>query len=125
VASSPTALRYFVTLLIPVPAASVERFIEINRQAGAIYRASGADGSDVFRLADGAAKYGCVGIAGAVHVRDGEALMMVQDSFADRETFARVTAALDQNPALNALFDALLTIVDLSRAIRGEFEWVA
>ncbi|PSH63358.1 hypothetical protein CU102_24160 [Phyllobacterium brassicacearum] len=58
----------------------------------------------------------------AVPLQKDEQLIMVTDSYLNKEAFLRVSELADRDPTIAALFDELMTIIDISRVTRAEFE---
>ena len=113
---------YIAIVLFPVPLTVADRFIAINQQAARRYQQLGADGNEILQLADGAPKYGCLGLAGAIKIREDETLFMVVDRFRDKHHFLAIDDLASHDAACVALFDELTEIIDISRSVRLELE---
>lgn len=114
--------RYMVMVLIPVPSNSIPRVFAIHRQTAQLYKQLGAVDVEISLLADGSAKYGCLGLNCAVPLTAGEQLMMVVDSFTNKESYSRASKTADKDSAISNLFEELSALVDISRIVRAEFE---
>jgi len=116
---------YIAIAFFPVPLTAADHFISINQQAARRYQQIGADGTEILQLADGAPKYGCLGLAGAVTLQDHETLFMVVDRFRDKNHFLTIDALVSHDATCLALFDELTKIIDISRSVRLELETAA
>ena len=111
---------YHVFYIFRVARPNIDRFIEISRQVGVIYRSHGAVDSTIAPVTDAAGKYGCIGLSEVVSVEADQSLFLGHDAFADVAEFKRVSASIDADPKIGELYTAIQQVIDLSTVVRWE-----
>lgn len=107
-----------------VPGNKIEAFLRVQKSAEQIYKQYGALDDETFAPADLAAKYGCASLTSAVDVSSSEQIHVGLSRFQDRAHHDDVMSKVDNDERIEALYTEMLTIVDMGRTLRGEFEKV-
>lgn len=115
---------YSVIYLYPVPKHNKDKFIQINKKASLIYKQYGAIEDDTFQSAFVDPVYGCVGMKSSVSLDENEMLMVSISTFYDQDHHNRVMEKVDNDKEIIDLYHEMLTVIDMSRVVRGEFEKV-
>jgi hypothetical protein len=111
---------YHVFYIFRVSRRNSARFVEISRAAGAVYRSHGAIDSEVMRMTETAGKYGCLSLGQIIAAGPDEEMFIGHDSFRNVEEFGRVTTAIDADPQIGELYQAIQQVVDLAGVVRWE-----
>lgn len=115
---------YRVIYLYPVPKPNMNKFIQINKKASLIYKQHGAVEDDTFQSTFVDSVYGCVGMRSSVRLDKNEMLMVSISTFHDQDHHNRVMEKVDNDKEIIDLYHEMLTVIDMSRVVRGEFEKV-
>lgn len=113
---------YTSIFIYPVPNQNVDKFIDIQKEAAALYKEYGALDDETFEPVDLEAKYGCLAFNNIHGIKSDEKLFVSLSRFNDRAHHDHVMAQVDADERINELYDKVTAIVDLSRIRRGEFE---
>ena len=116
---------YTVIYLFPVARANVEGFFRVQREAGAIYKRYGALDDETLAPLNLEAAYGCAGFGSVFELKENEELFIGLSRFRDRNHHDEVMAKVDADPKIGDLYTEMLTLIDMSRTVRGEFERTA
>ena len=115
---------YVAVYLHPVPTEHLQQFLHLMRASGEVYLENGALDVQILLATDITETYGFKGLEGVVETHDGEVVVLFLHRFADRARHARVMRSVDSESWIHDLSGQMGQIVDLGRAIRGEFEVV-
>lgn len=99
----------------------VNVFIEIQRAAARIYVEHGALDDETLGAVDLSARYGCRGFAEAVDAGD-DAVLVGLTRFRDRAHHDEVMERVNADPRIDALFDQVSAVIEVSNVALGEFE---
>lgn len=113
---------YTVIYLFRVPRSNVDAFSRVQREAGEIYKRYGALDDETLAPFNLEANYGCSGFASVVELKGDEELWVGLSRFRDRDHHDEVMIKVDADPQINDLYAEMLTLLDMSRVVRGEFE---
>ncbi|UCG15340.1 MAG: DUF1428 family protein [Phycisphaerales bacterium] len=104
---------------------AVGQFLRIHEQAKRILLELGVLDLRLYAASDLAPKYGCTSFIEALAVEEDEAIYLELDEFRDPAHMTDVMARVDRDGRIATLFRALKSIVQLQRAVRGEFQRVS
>jgi uncharacterized protein YbaA (DUF1428 family) len=104
-----------------VPCENVESFLQVQREAAAIYRALGALDDETFAPADLEPKYGCTDFPSALAVGEGEEIFISLSRFRDRAHHDEVMRLVDADERINRLYEEVTMLLEVGRVVRGEF----
>jgi uncharacterized protein YbaA (DUF1428 family) len=115
----------FISIYIyRVPRENVGVFLRVQRDASEIYRRHGAIDDVTFAPVNLEAKYGCAGFTDALDIREEEEVLIGLSSFHDRPHHDTVMAQVDRDERISELYEAVASLLDVGRVVRGEFERV-
>ncbi|MEK3766116.1 DUF1428 family protein [Solibacillus sp. FSL K6-4121] len=115
---------YLEIYLYPVPEENKEQFLKINREAERIYKEYGALESDTYTATSIQPGYGCLGMISSVELRENEILMMEINRYHHKEHHSQVLEKVDNDEQIEKLYNQVVKVIDLSRTVRGEFEFL-
>ena len=115
---------YTVVYLFRVPKPNVTAFSRVQHEAGEIYRRYGALDDETLAPSKLGAAYGCAGFSDVTELKEDEELFIGLSRFRDRTHHDEVMAKVDADAQINDLYVEMLTLIDMSRVVRGEFEGV-
>lgn len=101
---------------------AVGEFLRIHEQAKEILLELGVLNLRLYAAADLTPKYGCTSFVEALATEEDEAIYLELDEFRDREHMTEVMARVDRDRRIATLFEALKSVVQLQRVVRGEFQ---
>jgi uncharacterized protein YbaA (DUF1428 family) len=107
-----------------VPRERVDDVVAILGEAAEIYNQFGALGCRVYRSEDLSPKYGCNAITQGLDLRDGEVMLVELNVFESKEHHDGTMVRVDKDSQVEALYQRLKSIIDVSRTVRGEFSVV-
>ena len=113
---------YTVVYLFRVPKPNVTAFSRVQHEAGEIYKRYGALDDETLAPVGLEAKYGCLAFSSVVELREDEELFIGLSRFRDRTHHDEVMAKVDADAQINNLYAEMLSLIDMSRVVRGEFE---
>jgi len=105
--------------LFPVARPNIEAFTRVQREAGEIYKRYGALDDETISPVNLGAAYGYAGFVNIFEPKEDEALFIGLSRFRDRGHHDEVMAKVDTNPKIDNLYTEILTLLDMSRVIRG------
>lgn len=114
---------FTVMYVFRVSQTKVEAFLKVQKSAEQIYKQYGALDDETFAPADLSAKYGCASFVNEFADSD-EQTHVGLSRFRDRAHHDDVMAQVDNDERIEKLYAEMLTIIDMSRTLRGEFERV-
>jgi uncharacterized protein YbaA (DUF1428 family) len=118
-------MAYLQLYLYHVPKSGVKEFLEISARARTIYEKHGAGGEKLFRLADGARRYGLTGISDVISTGDGDELWVGLNFYESSKRCEEIMAAVDADAEIDGLFKSAVNLTgSADRVIRGEFDGV-
>ncbi|MBD8038483.1 DUF1428 family protein [Solibacillus sp. A46] len=115
---------YLEIYLYPVPEENKEQFLKINREAERIYKEYGALESETFTATSIQPGYGCIGMISAVELLESEILMLEINRYDNKEHHSQVLEKVDNDEQIEKLYNQVIEVIDLSRTVRGEFEFL-
>lgn len=115
---------YAAVYFYRVPASKQEQFVTLQRKAAEIYEQHGALSDWTFEADDLAAAYGCRSFDDEIETDDEEVLYFSISQFESEEHHDEVMAAVDEDPTIHELYEEISGIIDVDRAVRGEFNRV-
>lgn len=113
---------YTVIYLFRVPRPNVAAFSRVQSEAGEIYKRYGALDDETLAPDNLEANYGCSGFSSVVELREDEELFVGLSRFQNRAHHDEVMSKVDADAHINDLYAEMLTLLDMSRVVRGEFE---
>ncbi|UCE28012.1 MAG: DUF1428 family protein [Candidatus Coatesbacteria bacterium] len=116
-------MAYLQLYIYRVPKNGVKEFLEISSRARTIYEKHGASGEEIFRLADGAQRYGLTGVSDVVPTSGNEELWVGLNFYESSKRCEEIMAAVDEEPEITELFKRAVNLIgSADRVIRGEFD---
>ncbi len=116
---------YTVIYLFRVPKPNVAAFSRVQQEAGEIYKQYGALDDKTLAPVSLEANYGCSGFSSVTELREDEELFVGLSCFRNRTHHDEVMAKVNADAQIDALYTETLTLIDMSRVVRGEFEEVS
>ncbi len=113
---------FVVVYFFRVPKQHVSGFLSVQQEAGEIYKHYGALADETFAPSDLDAKYGCGSLLSVIDLADHEQLHIGISRFENRDHHDEVMSKVDADPRIQTLYEEMLTLIDMSRTSRGEFE---
>ena len=113
---------YVSIYIYRVPRENAAAFLDVQKEAAAIYKRHGALVDETYALASLEAKYGCAAFAQALDVEKGEEVFFGLSRFRDRAHHDEVMTQVDGDERINELYDEVTKLLDVGRVVRGEFE---
>ncbi len=102
----------------------LDSFLDIQRQAAAIYKEHGALDDETLQAVDLTPRYGCAGFADAFSAADDETICVGLARYRDRAHHDEVMARVNADPRIDTLFAEVTDVIDLAHVVLGEFERV-
>lgn len=116
---------YTVIYLFPVARDNAETFLRVQREAGEIYERYGALEDETLEPLNLGAAYGCAGFASVIPLKEDEDLYIGLSRFRDGAHHDEVMAKVDADARINALYAEMLSVLEMSRVVRGAFAGVS
>lgn len=107
-----------------VPRQNSEAFLQVQREAAAIYQEYGALDDETFAPVNLESKYGCIAFPGALEVGEDEELFVSLSRFRDRSHHDEVMGLVDADGRIELLYEQVTGLLDVGRVVRGEFQRV-
>ena len=101
-----------------VPRKNIEPFLQVQREATAIYQRYGALDDETFAPVNLEAKYGCMAFLDALEVKEHEAIFISLSRFRDRVHHDQVMTQVDSDDLIGKLYDKVTTLLDVERGER-------
>jgi uncharacterized protein YbaA (DUF1428 family) len=118
-------MAYLQVYLYRVPKNSFEEFLEISAKARTIYEKHGARGEELYRLTDGAQRYGLKGISDVISTGESDELWVGLNFYESSERCEEIMAAVNADPEISGLFKRAVDLIGpADRITRGEFDEV-
>lgn len=115
---------FTVVYIFRVSQADVAAFLRIQKEAAKIYQYHGALNDETLAPFSLDAKYGCGSFSSAVDIENDEEVYIGLSQFESRIHHDEVMAKVDTDERIDKLYTEMLTVVDMTRTLRGEFERV-
>ncbi len=112
---------YTVIYLFRMPKPNVAAFSRVQQEAGKVYKRYGALDDKTLAPVSLESNYGCLGFSSVVELREDEDLFVGLSRFQNRNHHDEVMAKVDADAQIDALYTEMLTLIDMSRVVRGEF----
>jgi len=116
---------YATIYIYRVPRRNRDAFLRVQKEAGEIYRSYGALADETYASVQVEGKYGCATFPQVLEVGEDEEVFLGLSRFRDRAHHDEVMAEVDKDDRSNELYSGVVTLLDISRVVRGEFERVA
>lgn len=100
-----------------VPRSNREEFLETMRKARDIYRKHGANGEELFILADRTSKYNVTGLWELLCSSENEDVWIGLDAYRDEEHCRNTMKAVDEDPDIEPLYKRVVEIVGSAELI--------
>ncbi len=115
-------MTYVALYAFRIPAANVERFLAIQREAAELQRRHGGADDVTYTCMDSGSKYGLKTLGDVLGAERDEVVLVEVATFRDRSQHDEVMARIDADPRIGELYREVTELVDLSRCVRSELE---
>jgi uncharacterized protein YbaA (DUF1428 family) len=115
---------FTVIYIFRVSRANGAAFLRIQKEAEKIYKYHDALDDETLAPFSLDAKYGCGSFSSAVDIKNDEEVYIGLSRFKSRTHHDEVMAKVDADERIDKLYTEMLTVIDMARTLRGEFERV-